>query len=265
MELSTERRDAEHADLDQRPTVDVVHAVVRGHQRGARRRRRRRATRSPRSPTRPPERMDAGGRVIYVGAGSGGRLALVDAAEWGPTFSEDAVIALVAGARPAARIVEEAAAEDDAEAGAAAVRSAARRRPSDVVIGVTASGHTPYVLGALAAAHEAGRAHRRDHLRGRRGAAHPVPDRGAGRRRGDRRLDAAEGRHGPEARAERVLDRGDGPPRPHGRQPDGEPARRQRQAARARGADLRRRDRRAPRPTPARRSRRRTTTLGSRS
>ena len=71
------------------------------------------------------ERMDAGGRVIYAGAGSGGRLALVDAAEWGPTFSEDGVVALVAGADLPPGSFEEAAAEDDAEAGAAAVRALA--------------------------------------------------------------------------------------------------------------------------------------------
>src|SRR5688572_3771074 len=96
MELSTERRDTAHADLDQRPTVDVVHAVVRGHHEvvaavdvAAQ------AIAALADAT--AEQMDAGGRVIYIGAGSGGRLALVDAAEWGPTFSEDAVVALVAG------------------------------------------------------------------------------------------------------------------------------------------------------------------------
>ena len=79
----------------------------------------------------------------------------MDAAEWGPTFSEDGVVALVAGADLPPGSIEEAAAEDDAEAGAAAVR-AVHPTPHDVVIGVTASGRTPYVLGALEAAREAG-------------------------------------------------------------------------------------------------------------
>ena len=160
MELSTERRDAAHADLDQRPTVDVVHAVVRGHQEvlaavdvAAH------AIAALADAT--AGRMDVGGRVIYVGAGSAGRIALLDASEWGPTFSEDAVIALLAGADLPP--FEEAAAEDDAEAGAAAVEALVPT-PNDVVIGVTASGHTPYVLGALEARTRGGRAHGRDHL-----------------------------------------------------------------------------------------------------
>jgi N-acetylmuramic acid 6-phosphate etherase len=151
MELSTERRDAAHADLDRRPTVDVVHAVVRGHQEvlaavdvAAH------AIAALADAT--AERMDAGGRVIYVGAGSAGRIALLDASEWGPTFSEDAVIALLAGADLPP--LEEAAAEDDAAAGASAVE-ALGPTPNDVVIGVTASGRTPYVRGALEAAHKA--------------------------------------------------------------------------------------------------------------
>jgi N-acetylmuramic acid 6-phosphate etherase len=103
------------------------------------------------------ERMAQGGRVIYAGAGTGGRIALVDAAEWGPTFGvpDEAVVALVAGAEHPPGSAEEAAAEDDADAGAAAVRSLS---PSggDSVIGVSASGRTPYVLGAIEAAAAAG-------------------------------------------------------------------------------------------------------------
>ena len=154
IEPSTESRDAEHADLDRRPTVDVVRAVVRGHADVL-------AAVQAAEPAiaalaeAAAERMDAGGRVIYAGAGSGGRLALVDAAEWGPTFGEDSVVALVAGGDLPPGSYEEAAAEDDAEAGASGMRALAPTA-RDVVIGVTASGSTPYVLGALAAAREAG-------------------------------------------------------------------------------------------------------------
>ncbi len=94
------------------------------------------------------------GRVIYVGAGSAGRLAAVDASEWGPTFSVDDVVALVAGAEHPAGSPEEAAAEDDAEAGAADLR-ALHPGPDDVVIAVSASGRTPYALGGLQQAGEA--------------------------------------------------------------------------------------------------------------
>jgi N-acetylmuramic acid 6-phosphate etherase len=96
------------------------------------------------------------GRVIYAGAGSAGAMAAADAAEWGPTFSvpDDAVVALVAGAALAPGPEREAA-EDDAQAGAAELVALAPA-PDDVVVAVSASGTTPYALGALSAAREAG-------------------------------------------------------------------------------------------------------------
>jgi len=92
--------------------------------------------------------------VHYVGAGTSGRLAILDAAELPPTFgvSPDLVRAHIAGGAPAiVRAVE--GAEDDSHAGAAlgAVFAA-----GDVVIGLSASGGAPYVLGALVAARVAG-------------------------------------------------------------------------------------------------------------
>src|ERR671933_1971990 len=98
-------------------------------------------------------RLARGGRLIYVGAGSSGRLAALDAAECQSTFSTE-VVALVAGgvlATPA----EHAAAEDDAESGASEV-AALGVGEADAVVGVSASGRTPYVLGALRAAADAG-------------------------------------------------------------------------------------------------------------
>jgi N-acetylmuramic acid 6-phosphate etherase len=100
--------------------------------------------------------LAAGGRLVYVGAGTSGRLAALDAAECPPTFgtSPRQVIALVAGgARALARAVE--GAEDDAAAGRAAVRRARVAAP-DLVVGVTASGTTPFVLAALAEARARG-------------------------------------------------------------------------------------------------------------
>ena len=96
------------------------------------------------------------GRVIYVGAGSAGAMAIADAAEWGPTFSvpEGAVVALVAGASLPQGALREGA-EDAADAGGAEVRALAPTA-ADVVVAVSASGSTPYALGALSAARELG-------------------------------------------------------------------------------------------------------------
>lgn len=90
-----------------------------------------------------------GGRVVYVGAGTSGRLAALDAAECPPTFgtSPRQVIALIAGgARALRRAVE--GAEDDRPGGRLAVRGA-RVGPADLVVGITASGRTPFVRAAL--------------------------------------------------------------------------------------------------------------------
>ncbi|MFH1998702.1 MAG: N-acetylmuramic acid 6-phosphate etherase [Planctomycetota bacterium] len=92
-----------------------------------------------------------GGRLIYMGAGTSGRLGMLDASECPPTFgaSPEQVKALIAGGLPAFfRSIEKA--EDDA--GQAAADLAALRPPlcgNDVVIGITASGTTPYVLAGL--------------------------------------------------------------------------------------------------------------------
>jgi N-acetylmuramic acid 6-phosphate etherase len=96
----------------------------------------------------------AGGRLIYVGAGTSGRLCALEAAESPPTFGSDRVVAVVAGgARSLRRSVE--GAEDRA---ADAERALARLRvgPGDVVVGVAASGVTPFVRAALRAARAAG-------------------------------------------------------------------------------------------------------------
>jgi len=100
--------------------------------------------------------FDSGGRLVYVGAGTPGRLAAVDAAECPPTFgtSPEQVMAVLAGGQQATTAAVEGA-EDDAAAGAADV-AAVQLTPADVVVGITASGRTPYVLGALERARHAG-------------------------------------------------------------------------------------------------------------
>lgn len=104
------------------------------------------------------DRLADGGRLFYVGAGTPGRLAALDAAECPPTFGVPAglVTAVLAGGNEAATSATEGA-EDDHDAG---LEDLAARRPTadDVVVGISASGRTPYVLGALAAAAKAGAA-----------------------------------------------------------------------------------------------------------
>ena len=102
------------------------------------------------------DRMRAGGRLVYVGAGSSGLIAALDASECEATFSTPPglVVALVAGDAGAAPLTR-AVAEDDGEAGARDVGDLTIR-PTDVVVGISASGSTPYVLGALDAAVTAG-------------------------------------------------------------------------------------------------------------
>ena len=95
------------------------------------------------------ERMRAGGRLIYVGAGTSGRLGVLDAAECPPTFSAHSgqVIGLIAGGeRALLKAVE--GAEDDPQLAANDLRSLGLTA-ADVIVGVAASGRTPYVLGAL--------------------------------------------------------------------------------------------------------------------
>ena len=90
-----------------------------------------------------------GGRLFYVGAGTSGRLGVLDASECPPTFSTppDMVQGIIAGGVNALYSAVEAA-EDDAGAGAEAVRFR-NVGHKDVVVGITASGSTPFVLGAL--------------------------------------------------------------------------------------------------------------------
>jgi N-acetylmuramic acid 6-phosphate etherase len=102
------------------------------------------------------ERMMRGGRLIYIGAGTSGRLGVLDAVECGPTFSvsDDQVIGLMAGGdRALIHSVE--GAEDDFQAGENDLISI-NLRPEDCVVGIAASGRTPYVKGGLAYARQIG-------------------------------------------------------------------------------------------------------------
>ena len=150
--------------------------------------------------------LSNGHRVHYVGAGTSGRLASVDAAELPPTYNVPPhwfVPHHAGGAGALRQAVENA--EDDDEAGAREIRDDAQ--PGDFVLGLTASGRTPYVLGALAAARQLG---------ARTALVSGNPDAQAGgrgranhrrhRARGDRRVDADEGGQRAEADPDGVLD-----------------------------------------------------------
>ncbi len=93
--------------------------------------------------------LSAGGRLIYAGAGTSGRLGALDAAECPPTFGvpPSRVLALVAGGPAALRRAVEGA-EDDRPAARAAVRRA-RAGPRDLLVALSASGRTPFARGAL--------------------------------------------------------------------------------------------------------------------
>jgi N-acetylmuramic acid 6-phosphate etherase len=153
--LATEAAREDLADLECRSTTEIVRILVEDQ-----------ATAQAAAQTAVPQiaaaaeavaaRMAAGGRLFYVGAGTSGRLAILDAAECPPTFSTppDRVVALMAGGESANTRAAEGA-EDDAGAGANALR-AQDLGPGDAVVGVAASGRTTYVIGALRYAREIG-------------------------------------------------------------------------------------------------------------
>jgi len=102
------------------------------------------------------ERFKRGGRLIYVGAGTSGRLGLLDAVECPPTFSVDydMVIALLAGG-PEAFMKAKEGAEDSFELGAEDLK-AINFTAKDALVGIAASGRTPYVIGAMQYARNVG-------------------------------------------------------------------------------------------------------------
>lgn len=98
----------------------------------------------------------AGGRLFYIGAGTSGRLGVLDASECPPTFSTppEMVQGIIAGGDVALRRSVEGE-EDRPERGAQAIREC-QLIPQDVLVGIASSGRTPYVIGALKAAHAIG-------------------------------------------------------------------------------------------------------------
>jgi N-acetylmuramic acid 6-phosphate etherase len=153
--LASEGRHAASYDLDRLSALEIVqlmnaedHTVAAAVE--------RELPQVARAVTGIAQRLRAGGRLIYMGAGTSGRLAAMDAAECPPTFNvpADLVSACVAGGPMALESALEDA-EDRADLGAADL---GRREVSarDAVVGISASGRTPYVIGAVSLARERG-------------------------------------------------------------------------------------------------------------
>lgn len=153
--LSTESADPQYAAIDRMPVAELAElmnaadATVPGAVRLA-------------LPAIVPaieeaaKRMRSGGRLIYVGAGTPGRIGVLDASEIPPTFGSapELVFAIMAGGPHAVSSAREGA-EDDPVAGAAAIDDA-QITPRDTVIGIASSGRTPFVVAAVCRARELG-------------------------------------------------------------------------------------------------------------
>lgn len=153
--ISTEQRNPATALIDTVPTLDMLRIINDEDARVA-----------PAVGTQLPqiaeavdgivERIRRGGRLIYIGAGTSGRLGVLDASECPPTFNTPPglVIGLIAGGDHALRHPVEHV-EDSPEAGADALK-AVELTEADTVVGIAASGRTPFVLGAIAYANDNG-------------------------------------------------------------------------------------------------------------
>jgi N-acetylmuramic acid 6-phosphate etherase len=153
--LKTETPSRQHAQLDQYPDTELVSAFIDDQFNAVRAVQAAAPTIAAAVAASVP-RMQAGGRLIYAGAGTSGRLGVLDSVELNPTFSwpNERALALLAGGNGAMFQAVEGA-EDDRAQGAADLLALAPG-PNDVVFLLAASGGTPYVLGALHAAREAG-------------------------------------------------------------------------------------------------------------
>jgi N-acetylmuramic acid 6-phosphate etherase len=151
----TEQASPAHGDLDQYAIPELVRALVEDQALAAQAVRQV-ADQLAEAVAAAVPRLEAGGRLLYVGAGTSGRLGLLDSVELNPTFSwpRERALALLAGG-PGALLAAVEGAEDDPARGAADLAALAPT-PQDVVILLAASGATPFTLGALRAARAVG-------------------------------------------------------------------------------------------------------------
>lgn len=153
--LPTEQRNPNTADIDRVSTLEIVRRINDEDKKVAY------AVERELEPIAKAvdaiqDALRSGGRLIYCGCGTSGRLGVLDAAECPPTYSADPgmVMGVMAGGERAMfKAVE--GAEDNAEAGREDMKQI-NLSAKDVLVGIAASGRTPYVLGAMAYAHEIG-------------------------------------------------------------------------------------------------------------
>lgn len=153
--LTTEQRNPVSASIDTLPSIEIVKLMNREDQQVA-----QAVAQESLSIAQAidviTDRFQRGGRLIYIGAGTSGRLGVLDASECPPTFSTppEMVVGLIAGGNAAlTRAVE--GAEDLPESGAEDLREI-KLTAEDVVVGIASSGRTPYVLGGLEFANQIG-------------------------------------------------------------------------------------------------------------
>lgn len=153
--MITETRNPASVEIDQLPTLEMLRVINQEDQQVA-------LAVSQLLPeiTRAVDAIAAafgkGGRLVYIGAGTSGRLGILDASECPPTYgvSAEQVVGLIAGGHKAIlQAVENA--EDDAQLGAQDLKNI-QFCANDVLVGIAASGRTPYVLGAMAHARAVG-------------------------------------------------------------------------------------------------------------
>jgi len=146
--MATEHSSTRFQDLDTWPSIDILSAFFEGQLSAVAAVR----TALPAIAAAAEEavtRLRRGGRLVYVGAGTSGRIGVQDGTELPPTFNwpDDQIIYLIAGG-PSAIMQAVENAEDSVEEGVAGIRTN-RIGPDDVVIGVAASGRTPFTIAAL--------------------------------------------------------------------------------------------------------------------
>jgi N-acetylmuramic acid 6-phosphate etherase len=153
--LATEAMNPSSREIDTLPVGGIVGVMVRDH-RNVLRAVEREKSHIAKAAGMLARALTRGGRLILVGAGTSGRLGFLEAAEMPPTFgvSPETVQAVMAGG-PSAIFRAKEGAEDDAVEGARAI-ARLRPTPNDVIVGVSASGITPFVRGAVARAAGAG-------------------------------------------------------------------------------------------------------------
>ncbi|MFD5097812.1 N-acetylmuramic acid 6-phosphate etherase [Streptomyces albidochromogenes] len=153
--LTTEAFRPELADIDRLPTAEIAR-IMNGEDRSVPEAVAARLPQIAAAIDATAARMARGGRLIYLGAGTAGRLGVLDASECPPTFNTDPaqVVGLIAGG-PTAMIKAVEGAEDSKEL-AAADLDALGLTADDTVVGISASGRTPYAIGAVEHARRAG-------------------------------------------------------------------------------------------------------------